>query len=300
MDTASLLSFSNAIADAVDAAAPSVVQVHGRRRPASGIVYAADLVLTTARALGRDDGLRVRAGDGRDLAAELAGWDPATSLALLRVPELAGTPLVPATIPARVGHFAIAIGRSWSNAVTATSGLVAVIGGPLPTGPGRAIDRVIRTTAPAHGGFAGGAFLDVSGKLIGVMTASEIRGLGVVIPTDIAWAAAKTLAEHGTLKRGYLGLAGQSVRLPARQGGGDDRTHALLVVGVSADSPAERAGLLVGDVILAIDGRSIQSPVDLLEHLQRIAVGASATLSVVRGGAAQDIAVVVAERPRTH
>ena len=90
------------------------------------------------------------------------------------------------------------------------------------------------------------------------------------------------------------------MRLPAHQGGSDDRTHALLVVGVTADSPAERAGLLVGDVILAIDSRPIQSPVDLLEHLQRVAVGTSATLSVVRGGAAQDIAVVVAERPRSH
>src|SRR6188508_1331736 len=101
-----LTALSNNLADTVAAAAPSVVQVHGRRRPASGIVYAADLVLTTARALGRDDGLRVRAGDGRDLAAELAGWDPATSLALLRVTELGGAPLVPATTPARVGHFA--------------------------------------------------------------------------------------------------------------------------------------------------------------------------------------------------
>ena len=94
------------------------------------------------------------------LEASLAGWDPATSLAVLRVPGLAAPPLTPSSTPARVGHLALAVARSWSNAVTASAGVVAVIGGPLPTGRRRAIDQVIRTTAPMHDGFSGGAFLD--------------------------------------------------------------------------------------------------------------------------------------------
>ncbi len=126
---------SNQLADVVEAAAPSVVQVHGRRRPASGLVYGDDIVLTTARALGRGDGLHVRRHDGQTIDAELAGWDPTTSLAVLRAPSLGAPAIAPASVAARVGHLAIAVARSWSNYVTASAGIVSVIGGPLPHWP---------------------------------------------------------------------------------------------------------------------------------------------------------------------
>src|SRR5215218_1881704 len=129
-----LTSISNAFADAVDAAAGSVVQVHGHRRAASGVVYSNGVVVTLARTLGREDGLHVTQADGTVLDAELAGWDPATSLAVLRVPGLTAVPARPADSPTRVGHLAVAIARSWSNAVTASIGTVAIIGGPLATG----------------------------------------------------------------------------------------------------------------------------------------------------------------------
>src|SRR5688572_17439774 len=293
-----LTEFSNHIADVVAAASPSVVQVHARRRPASGVVYADGIVVTTMRALGREDGIRVRLHEGGVVDAELGGWDPATSLAVVRVPGLKARPLQPAHAPARVGHVAIAVARSWSNAVTASAGIVSVIGGPLPTGHRRAIDQVIRTTAPMHDGFAGGAFLDASGGLLGVATAAEIRGLGVIIPAAIAWKAATAVLEHGGMKRGYLGIAGQPVRLPeAQRTGGDDREEALLVTAVTAASPAARAGLLVGDVILAFDGAAIESPEDLLDLLVGDRVGRKATLHVLRGGAPRDIVVDVGERP---
>src|SRR3954462_15492101 len=187
MNTDLLSSFSNQLADAVSAASPSVVQVQGRRRPASGLVYADNVVLTTVRALGRGDGLHVRRHDGQTFDAELAGWDPTTSLAVLRVPGL-GTPArTPAANAPRVGHLALAVARSWSNVVTASAGIVSVIGGPMRTGRRRAIEQVIRTTAPMHDGFAGGAFLDTGGGPIGVATAAAIRGTGVVIPAAIAW-----------------------------------------------------------------------------------------------------------------
>src|ERR671931_628977 len=193
MDAGAGTEADGGLGDAVAAAAPSVVQVQGRRRPASGLVYADNVVLTTVRALGGEDGLRVRRDDGRTFDAQLAGWDPATSLAVLRVPELGAPPISVAGRPARVGHLALAVARSWSNAVTASVGIVSVIGGPLPTGRRRAIDEVIRTTAPMHDGFSGGAFLDISGGLIGIATASAIRGLGLVIPSAIAWKTAATV-----------------------------------------------------------------------------------------------------------
>jgi S1-C subfamily serine protease len=292
-----LSSFSNQLADAVAAAAPSVVQVQGRRRPASGLVYADNVVLTTVRALGREDGIHVRRHDGRALDAELAGWDPTTSLAVLRVPGLETPAITPARIAPRVGHLALAVARSWSNVVTASAGIVSVIGGPLPTGRRRAIDEVIRTTAPMHDGFAGGAFLDTGGGLLGIATAAAIRGLGVVIPAAIAWKTAATVLEHGSLKRGYLGLAGQPVALPENQRSTDGREQALLVVGVTSGSPAAAAGMLVGDLLLEFDGHQVESPEDLLDLLVGDRVGRTITIRALRGGAIVDLSVTVGERP---
>jgi len=296
MSELSLVIFSNQIADVVSTVAPSVVQVHGRRRPASGVVFGDGLVITTSRALGQEDGLRVRTDDGRVLDAELGGWDPTTGLVLLRAADLRAPALAPVETPVRVGHLALAVGRSWSNAITATAGIVSVIGGPLATGHGRSIDRVIRTTAPMHSGFAGGALAAASGQLIGITTAAEIRGLGVVIPADIAWKTAATLAEHGTLKRGYLGVAGQTVRLPERQRGKDERATGLLVVAVSAESPAEIGGILVGDVITTFDRHPVASSVDLLELLQGDRVGRAVPVGILRGAEAVELSVTVGSR----
>jgi S1-C subfamily serine protease len=299
--TSELLStFSNQLADIVASVAPSVVQVHGRRRPVSGLVYAADAVLTTVNALGREDDLHVRRHDGQTLDAELAGWDPTTGLALLHVPGLAASSIAPANPPAsdaRVGQLALAVARSWSNAVTASAGIIAVIGGPLRTGRRRAIDHVIRTTAPMHDGFAGGAFLGVSGQLIGVATAASIRGLGVVIPAAIAWKTAATIREHGGLKRGYLGIAGQPVALSDAQRAALGRDDGLLVVGITADSPAAASGVLVGDILIEFDSHPIHSPEDLLDLLLGDRVGRSVPVRLVRGGSAVDIAILVGERP---
>ena len=292
-----LSNFSNQLAEVIDAVSPAVVQIQGQRRPASGLVYAENVVITTVRALGRGDSPHVRRHDGRVFEAELAGWDPATSLAVLRVADLGVRPISPATSPARVGHLAIAVARSWSNAVTATTGIVSVIGGPLQTGRRRSIDQVIRTTAPMHDGFSGGAFVDTSGRLAGVTTAAAIRGLGVVIPVGIAWNTAATVLEYGSLKRGYLGVAGQPVTLSEQQAHALGREAGLLVVGVTSGSPAASGGLIVGDVILDFDGHAVDSPEDLLDLLRGDRVGRSLALRVLRGGSAVDAEVTVGERP---
>jgi S1-C subfamily serine protease len=292
-----LTAFSNQLADVIDRAAPSVVQVHGRGRPGSGMVHAPDVVLTTARALGGEDGIHVRRHDGTTLDAQLAGWDPTTNLAVLRVPTLGLPHFTPSARLPRVGHLAVALARSWSNSLTASTGIVSVVGGPLQTGRHRAIDQVIRTTAPMHDGFSGGAFLDTGGGLIGVTTAARIRGLAVVIPAAIAWTTAATLLEHGSLKRGYLGIAAQSVRLPEDQRPAPDRAAALLVVGVTPGSPAGRSGVLLGDVILDVDGRPLDSPDTLLDFLAGTRIGQTVTLRIVRGGTPIDVAIAVGERP---
>jgi S1-C subfamily serine protease len=291
-----LTEFSNQLADAAAAAAPSVVQVQGKRwRTASGVVYAAGAVVTTIKALGREDGLRVRASDGEAIEAELVAWDPATGLAVLKAPALGAPPITVCKQPARVGHLALALARSWSNNLTVSAGIVSVIGGPLRTGRRHAIDQVIRTTAPMHDGFAGGAFLDTDGALIGITTASMIRGLGVVIPSDIAWNTARGLLEHGRVKSGYIGIAGQRVELPEGQRA-DGPDEALLVIAITPDGPAAKAGVIVGDVILSFDGQPVTSADDLLDLLTGERIGKAAAIGILRGGTAQTITVTVRER----
>jgi serine protease DegQ len=291
-----LTEFSNQLSDVAAAAAPSVVQVQGRRwRTASGVVYASGVVVTTIKALGREDGLHVRGAEGEPLDAELAAWDPATGLAVLKASGLAAPAIAVAKQPARVGHVALALARSWSNNLTASAGIVSIIGGPLRTGRRHAIDRVIRTTAPMHDGFAGGAFIDTTGALLGIATASTIRGLGVVIPSDIAWKTARGLLEHGRVKTGYIGIAGQQVRLPEGQRA-EGQDEALLVIGVSAGGPAAKAGVMVGDIIVSFDGHAVTSPDDLLDLLVGERIGKPVSLGILRGAAAQTIAVTVGER----
>ena len=247
-------------ADAVAAAAPSVVQVIGRRRPASGLVYADDAVLTTMSAIRREEGLQVRRDDGRTLRRRTAWMGSGDRSCCVAGRRAWRVPMAPSAAAVRVGHIGLAVARSWSNAVTASAGIVAIIGGPLRTSAHRTIDQIYRTTAPMHDGFAGGAFLDTKGALIGVATSTSIRGLGVIIPTSIAWKASASVLEHGRIKRGYLGIAGQPVTLPEHQRGGTGRERAVLTLAVTPSGPAARAGILVGDVLLAIDETPLESP----------------------------------------
>jgi len=297
MDTTILANVSNQFADIVASVSNSVVQVHGRRRPASGVVYADGVVVTTASVLGRGDTFTVRQGDGTAIEAELSGWDPAMSLAVLKVPGLMAAPVRASEVSPRVGHMALALARSWSNAVTASAGIVAIIGGPLRTGRRRAIAQVIRTTAPMHDGFAGGAFVDSTGGLIGITTATAIRGLGVVIPASIAWPTAAAVLAHGGPKRGYLGLASQPVRLPDAQRGGSEQEQGLLIINVTSDSPASRASLMVGDVLLSFDGHAVQTPEDLLDLLGADCIGRSVQVGILRAATRMEVAVTVGERP---
>jgi serine protease DegQ len=297
MDTNTLTAFSDQIADVVARVAPSVVQVVGRRRPGSGIAYSADTVITSARALGREDGVRVTNGDGQTAAADLVGWDPASGLAVLHTTGVSLQPAQVANASPRVGQIALAVARSWSNAVTASAGIVAVIGGPLRTGRGRSLEQIIRVTTPMHEGFAGGAVVDPSGHVIGIATAAHIRGLAVVIPASIAWKSVAHVLEHGRPRTGFLGVTGQSVRLPDRQRGNATQERGLLVMAVTPEGPADAAGVLIGDVLLALDRQPVGSTDELLNLLASDRVGRAVPVQILRGGEVRELTVTIGERP---
>ncbi len=291
-----LTALSEAMADAVARVGSSIVRVHGRRRhPGSGVVYAADLVLTAGHVLEREEDLSVDTADGRNLAARFLGRDHSTDLAVLRVDGLGVEPATPAGGEARVGQISLAVaspGRG--EGPRATMGIVSSVGGPIRTRRGPRLERYIQTDASPYPGLSGGPLVDVDGNVVGIMVAGWGRGAAFAVPADLAWRVAGTLQERGTVKRGYLGILSQPVRLP---GGGDtDKKGGLLVVGVEDGSPADRGGLMVGDIVATLDGRPVEDTDDLLALLSGERVGSPVPVGVVRGGEPRDLNVTVGER----
>lgn len=287
---------SRQMADAVARVAPTVVQVNGRpRRPASGTVYAEGLVVAADHALERDEGLTVETDAGPALPAEIAGRDPATDLALLRVAGLARPAAAPASDPARVGAFVLAVARPGGGELMASIGVVSALGGPVRTAGGL-LEQYIRTDATPYPGFSGGALVDAAGGVLGVVTTGLAGGAGLAIPIALAWRVADALAREGHVRRGYLGLASQPVRIPEAQRADVPRERGLLVVEVAPDSPAARAGVLVGDIVIGLAGRPVSHADELQALLVGDSVGATLALDVLRGGGRATVAVTVGSR----
>lgn len=287
-------SLSNEFAAAVDQAAPSIVQVHGRRRVACGLVVADGLVLTPAVV---DDGAApIRTGDGRTADGAVLGRMGHMGLTVLRVEGAGLLPLTAADEP-KPGSLAVAVGRTWSGGVIAMLAPVAVVGGPLRTGRTHAIDRVIRMQHPPHGALTGGALIGDSGRVLGIITSMDIRDTAVVIPASIAWAAATQVAAAGGTRQGFLGVSSMPVVIPERQRGGRTEPSGLLISQVANGSPAETAGLLVGDIIVAFDRQPVRDGEELLTRLRGDRVGKAVAVTVLRGGAPVDVTVTVGERP---
>lgn len=283
------------MADAVAQAAKSIVTVKGRpRQPASGIVYAKGLVLTASHVLERDEDLAVEDASGKSVPAQLVGRDLASDLALLKA-DVSGDAAAVSAGNARVGQLTLAIGRPAGHGPMASSGIVSFVGGPLRTGRGLTLEQFIRTDATPYPGFSGGPLIDVSGAVLGVTT-TAFGGAALAVPHGIAWAAAKTLAEHGTPKRGFLGISSQPVRIPEAQRAGKAQETGLLVVNVENDSPAQQGGLMLGDVLVSVDGQTAGDTDDLLRLLSGERVGKKVPVEVIRGGKVEKLEVTIGQR----
>ena len=287
-------SLSNEISEAVEQAAPSIVQVHGRRRVAAGLVVAENIILTPAAV--DDDKVAVHAGNGQAVEGVVLGRIGHMGLTVLRVDGLGLRPVTPADDP-KPGHLAVAVGRTWSGNVMAMLAPIAVVGGPLRTGRASEIERVIRIQQSPHGALNGGALVDASGRVLGIITSVAIRGTTVVIPASLAFAAATRVAADGGTKQGFLGVSSMPVAIPERQRAGRSESVGLLVNQVSRQSPADTAGLLVGDVIVAFDGEPVHDGEELVTRLRGNRIGKAVPVTVLRGGSAVDVSVTVGERP---
>ena len=288
---------SEGMADAVEKIGPSVVQVNGRRRrPASGVVYADRKVLTASHVVEREEDLSVVTHDGRTLEARFVGRDPANDLAVLEVADPVETVAEPAAGGVRVGQISLAVARPNREGIRASFGVVSSVGGPLRTGRGTRLERYVQTDATPYPGFSGGPLINAEGDVLGITTLGFARGVALAVPADVAWDVAGTLAERGSVKRGYLGILSQPVSLPAAQRMGLEAGGGLLVVGVDEDSPAGKGGVLVGDILVSLDATTVADTEELLALLTGDKVGREVPVEVVRGGEQKTLRVTVGER----
>jgi S1-C subfamily serine protease len=275
----------------------SIVQVHGRpRRPASGLVIAPDRVVTTSHSVEWEDHTKIRLADGRTLDAELAGRDAATDLVLLRVPGLEGAAPAAAEAAAATGHLAVILGRTWTGRLQARLTTLTLLEWAGRGGPGGLLAGHLLDVGP-YPGFSGSAVFLPDGRLAGIATAGLARGAGLSLPAHLVRGVVDALERHGTVRRGFLGITSQPVHLPARQRGSRSEETALLVVGVSPGAPADQAGLLVGDVLVAFDGTTVDEPERLLRLLTGDLIGRTVPLTLLRAGQPTEVTVTVGDRP---
>lgn len=294
-----LTALSDAMVAAVEKAGAATVAVNARRRmPASGVVYNPELVLTADHVVEREDDISVTLPDGSAVPATIAGRDPSSDLALLRLNKPAAASAEKATVPARVGQLVLALGRPGSDGIQASLGVVSAIGGPVRTGRGGLLEQYLRTDAIPYPGFSGGPLVDASGRVAGINTSGLARGASLTIPAALAWGMADTLAKHGHIRRGYLGVRSQPASITTAQQNslGREQGSGLLLVGVESGSPAEAGGLLVGDIIVAIAGQPVSDPDELVASLAGPVVGVPTPVEVLRGGRLETIAVTIGER----
>lgn len=297
--TNTLETLSNDLAGLVESSSPFIVRVEARRRmPATGVIWSADGVIVTAQhVVTREEKIRVGLPDGDTVPAQFLGGDPSTDLAVLRA-EASGL-AAPAWTPAtdlKVGQLVLALGRP-GHTVQAALGVISALSQDGWRSPaGGEIDRYVQTDVVMYPGFSGGPLVGAAGSVIGLNTSALLHGISITVPGETVRRIAEAVLTHGRVRRGYLGVSAQAVRLPEALADQIGQETGLLLVGVEPDSPADRGGLLLGDVITALNGRPVRHMDDLQAGLSGDRVGQTVPVQVVRGGQVVTLDMVIGER----
>jgi S1-C subfamily serine protease len=291
-----LQGLSEALSEITARASAWAVRVDGRRgAPASGAVLSPDLVVAASHAVARDEELEVGLAEGETVPAELVGRDPGTDLALLRVPRGGLQPTEWSEAAPRVGQLLLELSRP-GRGPRAALGLVGRVGPEWRTPAGGRVERYLELDLALRPGLSGSLVLDASGQALGLAAGGLLRGLALALPAEAVRRVAEAILAHGGVRRGFLGVATLSVRLPAgaREGGPG---VALLLTAVEPGSPAEQAGLALGDVILSVEGTPVAHAGELLPFLEAERIGQPLLARAWRAGAVREVKLVVGARP---
>ena len=318
-DQALLDDYSAAVIHAVEQVGPAVVRVEGRRGGGSGVVFTPDgFILTNSHVVGPPEGghydrrgnpdergpLTVTLPDGRSLAADVIGSDVDTDLAVLRID---GSRLPWARLgdskAVRVGQVAIAIGNPYGFDHSVTSGVVSALGRSLRSRSGRLMDDIIQTDASLNPGNSGGPLVTTAGDVIGINTAMILPAQGIcfAIASNTVRFVASRLMRDGRIRRSHIGIAGQQTAVPRALARANQIavTSGVLVASVENDSPAARAGLTTGDVVLSFAESAVSGIDDLHRLLSEERIGVPSPMLVLRRGERRQLTIVPAESRRT-
>jgi S1-C subfamily serine protease len=311
-DQALLDAYSRAVIDVVERVGPAVVRLDvkagggpPRGGTGSGVVVAPDgLVLTNSHVVGAANEVKVSTVEGRSLSARVVGDDPDTDLALVRVDAAV-------TLPAAVlgnskllkrGQMVIAIGNPLGFESTVTTGVVSALGRSLRSRSGRLIDDVIQTDAALNPGNSGGPLVSSRGEVVGINTAVIMGAQGIcfAVASNTATFVLGELVRHGRVRRAYIGIAAQQFTLSRRRrhAAALAQESAVMIASVEPGSPADRAGLVAGDIILSLDGVSVTGAHDLIRLLAGEKIGRSVAMELLRNGSRHMLSLIPDERRR--
>lgn len=294
--------FSTQISETTNSAGKSVVAVDGRSgHTSAGIVWRRDAIVTAAHAIRHESNIGVVFGPGRSVMARLAGRDRGTDLALLRLDQEIDA--LPAnfgnTQPLSVGQFVIAVARTRRGNIVASSGIISGLMGEWQVFRTR-IDQFIRPDLNMYPGFSGGALLDATGAFVGLNTSGLLRGKPITIPSSTVLRIVEEISSTGHVAKPYVGLVMQAVQIPESLQKKSSVSHGagLLVMHVEPGGPADEAGVLLGDVLVDMDGRAFSDVEDLSEVLRQKGAGKEVQTSLIRGGSRLQLTIRVGNRPR--
>ena len=295
-----LLALSQNLADAVEKAGRAVVAVNARHRIASsGVHWRSGVIVTADHTVRRDEEITVTLPDNRKVAAKLVGRDSTTDLAVLKLQDVdLPTAEISDAESLKVGHMVLAVARPGENGLSASWGVVSAKGGVARNWCGGQIDSFLRLDLSLYPGFSGGALVDASGTVVGINTSGP-RNMVLAIPVDVVNRVIDTLLEKGRIARGYLGLGMQPVVLPdtLKRVLNLSSAGGVIVVNVEPNGPADRAGVLIGDVLLEFDDTPVSDTAEVQAVLSPESVGKTFRVQMIRGGARVEVAIAVSERP---